>query len=172
MRREAPGLRRERKLRGEFREELVGELLGGAVDEALAELGELAADLGLDVVGQERAAILVGERDRRAALGETGNAAVAFARDAIAVGRVEIGEANFAFEARLHRADLVGRDRLELGVGKLLQRLTPGDARLERVRVVELRPYQLAGCGKLNLAVHHHGHGTLSFAPRAALVSP
>ena len=31
---------------GEFLEELVGHLLGGAVDQALAELRQLAADLG------------------------------------------------------------------------------------------------------------------------------
>ena len=46
--------------RGEFQEEIVGDLLGGAVDQALAELGELAADLRLDIVGEQRAAVLVG----------------------------------------------------------------------------------------------------------------
>src|SRR5215467_2691731 len=43
---------RLRHCRGEFREEVVGGLLRRAVDEALAELGELAADLRLDVIGQ------------------------------------------------------------------------------------------------------------------------
>src|SRR3954469_22439398 len=48
-----------RRHRGaEFDEEIVGGLLRGAVDQALTELGELAADLRLDVVSQERAAIL------------------------------------------------------------------------------------------------------------------
>ena len=47
-----------RHRRGEFHEEIVGGLLGRAVDQALAELGELAADLRLDVVGEQRAAIL------------------------------------------------------------------------------------------------------------------
>ena len=49
---------------GEIGEELVGQFLGRAVDQALAELGELAADLGLDIIAQERAAILVGQLDR------------------------------------------------------------------------------------------------------------
>src|SRR5580704_15974320 len=48
------------ELRGEFRKELIGELLGRAVDQALAQLRQLAADLGLDVVGQQSAAVLVG----------------------------------------------------------------------------------------------------------------
>ncbi len=45
--------------RGELDEKIVGELFGRPVDQALAELGELAADLRLDVVGEQRAAILV-----------------------------------------------------------------------------------------------------------------
>ena len=45
---------------GEILEKIVGDLLGGAVDQALAELGELAADLRLDIVGQQRAAVLFG----------------------------------------------------------------------------------------------------------------
>src|SRR6202012_2534966 len=69
---------------GEIGKELVGQFLGRAVDQALAELGQLAADLRLDVVGQQRAAILVGERHRCAALGEAGNAALALTRDLVA----------------------------------------------------------------------------------------
>src|SRR5262245_9197561 len=65
----------------EIGEELVGQFLGGTVDQALAELGELAADLRLDVVAQERAAVLVGERHGGAAFGEAGNPALALARD-------------------------------------------------------------------------------------------
>src|SRR5438552_1306751 len=37
---------------GELDEEVVGGLLCGAVDETLAELGELAADLRLHVIGE------------------------------------------------------------------------------------------------------------------------
>src|SRR6266852_5181759 len=85
----------------EFCEEIVRRLLRRAVDQALAELGELAADLGLDVIGQERAAVLVGERHLGAALGEARDAALAFARDAIAVGWIEVGELDLALPARL-----------------------------------------------------------------------
>src|ERR1700744_4818081 len=44
---------------GEIGKELVGQFLGRAVDQALAELGQLAADLRLDIIGEQRAAILV-----------------------------------------------------------------------------------------------------------------
>jgi hypothetical protein len=40
---------------GEFREEFIGKLLGGAIDEPLAELRQLSADLGLDIITEERA---------------------------------------------------------------------------------------------------------------------
>src|ERR1700722_18468241 len=70
---------------GEIREKLVRQFLGRAVDQALPELGELAANLRLDIIGQERAAILVGQRHRRAALGKAGHPALALARDLVAV---------------------------------------------------------------------------------------
>src|SRR5439155_25550555 len=53
---------------GEIGEELISQFLGGAGDQTLAELGKLAADLRLDIISQERAAVLVGQSDRRAAL--------------------------------------------------------------------------------------------------------
>src|SRR6185437_15493756 len=71
---------------GELGEEIVRHLLGRAGDQALAELGELAADLRLDVIGEQRAAVLVGERHHGAALGKARNAALAFAGDLVAVG--------------------------------------------------------------------------------------
>jgi len=36
--------------RGKFLEKVVGHFFGGAVDQALAELGQLASDLRLDIV--------------------------------------------------------------------------------------------------------------------------
>src|SRR6266436_6156631 len=91
---------------GEIGEELVGQFLGRAVDQALPELGQLAANLGLDVVAQQRAAILLGQPHRGAALGEAGDAALALARDLVAVGRIEIAQRDLALEAGGDRADL------------------------------------------------------------------
>src|SRR6185312_7210232 len=143
---------------GEILEKVVGDLLGGAVDQALAELGELAADLRLDVVGEQRAAVLFGERDRRTAFGKTGDAALAFARYPIAIGWIEVGKVHAAFEARLHRADLGGGDRLEFGVGGFVEFLAARDAGLEHLGIVELGVDDLAARRQLDLARHDHRH--------------
>src|SRR5690242_9506552 len=122
----------------EIGEELVGQLLGRAVDQALAELGQLAADLRLDIVAQKRAAVLVGERDGGTALGESGNPALALARDLVTVRRVEIAERDLALEAGRHRADLHLGGGAETVLVSLLQLLAAGDAGLQHLRIVQL----------------------------------
>src|SRR4051794_286353 len=86
---------------GEIGEEIVGDFFRRAIDQPLAELRQLAADLRFDVVAQQRAAILVGQRDRRAAFGKAGDAAVALPGNLIAIGWIEVGEIDDALEARL-----------------------------------------------------------------------
>ena len=97
------------RLGGEAGEELVGELLRRRIDQPRAELRELAADLRVDGVGQERVRAVLGEMHVGAALGEAGDAALAFAGDRVALGRIDVGERHRAVEGRLDRADL-GRD--------------------------------------------------------------
>ena len=143
-------------LLGEGGEELVGHLLGGGVDQAGADLGELAADLGLGGVGEQRHAVVVGERHIGAALGEAGGAALALAADGVAVGRVEVGQRDVALEGRRDRADLGLDGRRHLGVGDLLQRLAAGDAGLEHDRIVEGGPDLVARCRDLIPASHFH----------------
>src|SRR5260370_39524995 len=91
---------------GEIGEKLVGQFLGRAVDQPLTELGQLAADLCLDIVTQKRPAILLGQPHRRAALGDTGNPALALARDLVPVGRIGIAQHALALEAAGARAAL------------------------------------------------------------------
>src|SRR5260370_29241568 len=91
---------------GEIREKFIGQFLGRTVDQPLTELGELAADLRLDVVGQQSAAVLFGQCHRRATLGEACNAPLAFAGNLVAVRRVEIAEGNPALEAGRPRPHL------------------------------------------------------------------
>src|SRR3979411_1644087 len=55
---------------GKIGEEFVRQFLGRSVDQALSELGQFAADLRLDIIAQQGAAILFGEAHGRAALGE------------------------------------------------------------------------------------------------------
>src|SRR6476659_6378832 len=152
----SPSALRDR--RGELDEEIVGGLLRRAVDETLAKLGELAADLRLHVIGEKRAAILVGQRHLGAALGKARNTPLAFAGNAIAVGRIEIGEPDLAFPARLDRADLDRGDGLKLVVRSPIELLAARDTALEHLRVVELFPHHLPGCGELHLPIHRHRH--------------
>src|SRR6185437_3261560 len=117
-----------RHIGGEILEKIVSDLLGRAIDQTLTELGELAADLRLDVVSKQRTAILFRQRDGRPAFGKAGNPAVALARYLIAVGRVEIGEMNLAFETRLHGTYFGDSDRLQFGIGNLIELLAAGNA--------------------------------------------
>src|SRR5712675_2192290 len=143
---------------GEFGEEIIRHFLGGARDEPLAELGELAADLGLDIVGEQRAAVLGLQRDDGAAFGEARDAALALAGNLVAVGRIEVGEMHLTFPLRLDGPDLGDRNRLEFGVGGLVELLATGDAGLQHLGVIELGPDRLARRIELNLSVHRHGH--------------
>src|SRR6185295_20156574 len=59
---------------GEIGEKFIGQFLGRPVDQPLPELRQLAADLRLDVVFQQRAAVLLSQPDGGAALGKTGDA--------------------------------------------------------------------------------------------------
>src|ERR1700721_2962169 len=92
---------------GEIGEKLVGQFLGRTVDQPLPELGELATDLSLDIIAQQGAAVLLGQRHRGAALGEAGDDALALAGDSVAVGRIEIAQGDLALEAGRYRADLL-----------------------------------------------------------------
>src|SRR5262249_13279622 len=126
----------------EIGEELIGQFLGRAVDQALAELGQLAADLRLDVVAQKRAAVLVGERHGGAALGEAGHPALALAGDLVAVGRIEIAQGDLALEACRHRPDLHLGHGAEAVILSGLQLLAAGDAGLQDFRIVQLGPHR------------------------------
>src|SRR6266487_4025138 len=149
---------RLRHRRGELHEKIVGGLLRRAVDETLPELGELAADLRLHVIGEKRAAVVVGERHLGAAFGKAGNAPLPFAGNAIAVRRIEIREADLALPARLDGPDFDGGDGLEFVIRDLVKLLAAGDAAFEHLGVVELGPDHLAVGSELDLPIHRHRH--------------
>ena len=110
-------------------------------DQPSAELRELAADMGVDDVVQQRRARAFGrKRHRRAAIGEAGDAARAFADDAVTVRRVEVGERHLAGESRLDRSDLDHDHAVHLGRRNHLEALATRDARLQDRRVVEGGP--------------------------------
>src|SRR5690606_19331320 len=87
-------------------EESIRVLLGDAVDESRAKLGDLAADPRLHLVDEPRAGFCRFEPNRSSALGEAGNAPFALTADLVAVRSIDVGQADLAFESRIHRADL------------------------------------------------------------------
>ena len=86
-----PGSRWRRLLGGdrgdEAPEEVFGHLAGDRVDQARADLRQLAADMRLDGISQYGCGVILGEVDLGAALGETGDAAGTFPGDRIALRR-------------------------------------------------------------------------------------
>jgi hypothetical protein len=93
----------------ELFEELVRKLLGDPVDQPLPELSELAADLSLDVIDQEGAAILVLKSDVGSTLGEPRNPAVSLSGDPVAIGQIEVGIQIFSTSASLSLAQTASR---------------------------------------------------------------
>src|SRR5688500_19952140 len=65
----------------EVAEEVVGDLFRRRVDQARADLGELAADVGFRLVGKPGGLTLGSEAHTGAALGESRGAALALERD-------------------------------------------------------------------------------------------
>ena len=150
---------------GEISEKLVGHVFGDAVDETRAELGDLAADIRLDVVVQQRSAGGVCERHFRPALGEAGDAALALALDGVADERRKVGELHLASEGRRNRPDFRLDHGGEAVVAGFFQRLAARDAGLEHLRVVEQRPDLRPIGGQGHVARHRHGHRR--FLPRS-----
>jgi hypothetical protein len=138
---------------------LISQLARGALDEARADLRQLAADRGVHLVVEDGAGagLVRPQLDLGAALGEAGDAALALAADLVAVGRVEVGERHLAAEVRADRAhpglDLGGH----LGVREFLDLLAAGDALLEDIGIVERAPHRLARGGDLIFAGQVHG---------------
>ena len=138
-------------------EELVGHALGDAVDQARAELGDLAPDMGLDGVAEQGSALHIGERNLGAALGEAGDPAFTLAGDGVAHVGNDVGKLDLASEGGRNRADLDLGDR-RVAVADPLERLAAGDAGLQHVRVVEQRPDLWARGRESRLPGHRHRH--------------
>src|SRR5690606_39193839 len=104
-------------------EELVGHLARETVDDAAAELGELAAHMRIDGIAELGPIPGIGQRHIGAALGEARSAALARTADAVGLPLNDIGQGDRALEGGTDRADLLHDDRLEaaaLGAGHFL----------------------------------------------------
>jgi hypothetical protein len=121
-----------------------------------ADLRQPTAHLGVNFIRQQRVVARLRQPDPRTSLGEPGRAGLAFARDHIAVRRIELRERDRAGEARADRTDLDGDRRLEAVAGFLLERLASGDALPEYLRIVQRLPDPLPWGRKLLLSGHFH----------------
>src|SRR6185437_14003236 len=107
----------------------------------------------------------IGQRDIGAALGEAGDATLAFAADAVAVRRVDVGQLDLAVEAGGDRPDLHGRRRLHLVVADLFQAFAARNRGFQHLRIVQRVPHDGARRGNTPLPGHIHGIHPLSGGP-------
>src|SRR3970282_2312122 len=101
---------------GERLEELPGELLRDAVDQARADLCQLAADRGLGRVGEACIRSLRAEGNGRLAPGETRHAALALEAQGVGARGVGVGHGHLAFELGADRADALRHAHFILSV--------------------------------------------------------
>ncbi len=90
------------------------------------------------------------------ATGEACDAALALARDGVALGRIEIAERDLAVEPGFHGSDFRHHAGGVLGIRCLRYEFTPLDALPENVRVVEALPHTLARSGNRLFATEFH----------------
>ena len=150
-----PLARRELGLEG--LEEIVGDLARGGVDQARADLRDLAADRGAGAVGELRRRRAFGrELHVGRALAEAGDAALPVEDDRVAVRRVDVGHLQVAPEAGTDRADL-HRHHGRVGiVAGALERFAAGDAGLQCHGIVERGPGRLERGRNQSFAVQFH----------------
>ena len=87
---------------GEALEELIGELMSGGFDQPRADLCQLAADDGIDLVAQPGpAAVCRQQPDEGASRGETGGAALSLPGQPVAIRRVALADRHPPLEDRV-----------------------------------------------------------------------
>lgn len=139
-------------------EEVVGRLLGRHVDDARADLGDLAADAGVHGVVQHGLVRPLGfEPHLGLALAVAGGAALGFEVHHVGVRRVQFVQPQAALELGLDRADGGGDADVVgmLAVGR--QALAAGDGELEQLGVIERVPGLLLVDGQGLLLAQLHG---------------
>ncbi len=143
---------------GEFGEEIVGRLARRRVHQPRSDPRQLAADGGLDVVFDHGAITVGNQRHGGGAVGEPGGSALALAGDPAAVGGIDLAQSDLALELGLDRTDHGGDIGDKFGVVNPFDGLAARKAPAEDVRVVERRPYGLAGSRDALFAAHAHGY--------------
>ena len=117
-------------------EEIVSDLFGRTIDQTLTDLRQFATHSRFGGVGENGAVAFRRQNDLRIAFRKARDTTLAFTREAAAMWRIEIGEADLSLKGRFYRPDLqrCGRDKV-CWVG-LFDLLAAGDARLKCIGVV------------------------------------
>ena len=139
----------------EAAEKIFSQRTCGTVDQALAQLGHLATDRGIDAVGQLAPAGLRRQADLRTALAKARRPTLAFEADAVAAGRHDVAEADMPLELGRHRTDAQRHADVVFIVGRGLDLVAAGNAQLEDLGVIQGLPGLLLchaqGAGGLHL---------------------
>jgi len=127
---------------------IVRELGGRRVDEPVADLGELAADLSLHRVG-ERGLSAIGGRQRNAgrAIGKSRRSTLPLELERVTRRRRDVGKVELAGKARRDGSHLRGDSGSVRVLARPLESLAAGDARFQHLRIDERFPHPLGGGG-------------------------
>ena len=137
-------------------EEVLRHALGRPVHQALAQLGHLAADLGMHGVAQFAAGVVRHQDDLGRTLAESGGAALAIESQRVAGGRQHVGQRDLAIEPGRYGTDLDGHADSEVLRTGGLHLVAARDAQLEHLGIVERVPCLSLGHSELAAGLHVH----------------
>ena len=106
---------------------------------------QLAADIGIDLIAENRPRAVFTERNPGTALGKTGSAALTFAGNPIALRRIQFAKMHVPFEFCLYRTDLGADLCVELRVGYPFEGFASRYRLLQDVDIVEAAPDLVSG---------------------------
>jgi hypothetical protein len=124
-------------------EEFPGQLLRRRFHQPAAQLRQLAANLGGDLISQPRTFRVLLQPHSGRPLGETRRAGLAAAGDGVAFGDNDIGKSDLALEGGFHRADLGDDCGGKFVVRYFFQSLAPRYGLGQNVGIVERREDRL-----------------------------
>ena len=137
-------------------EKIFGHGFGNAVNQALAQLGDLSTHRRMHGVGQLAARVVGLEQHGRVALAKPRCAALPFKVEGVRRGRHDLAQDNLARKLGRHRPDLERHANGVLVLPGGLDLFATGDAGLEHGGVVQRVPGLLLGDCQLATALHVH----------------
>lgn len=137
-------------------EELIGQFTGCGIDQAAAQLGYLAADLRIYLIGKKRSLPIICKLHVGSALCKASYTPLAFPNDRVALRRIDIFKNYAAVEGSFNRADLGHHRSYQFLIRFLLQTLAARDAQFQHRWIVQRLPDAGARRRKLVLTFDFH----------------